>query len=81
LVANAKASCPCTVPRGEARYGVWVVPSIKNARYNGMQIIKTKLISEKIMIYLGASAREALPSFATDCAHAFGPPNYLQQLR
>jgi hypothetical protein len=44
------------VPRGEARNGVWVVPSIKNTCYNGTQMIKTKLISEKIMIYPGASA-------------------------
>jgi hypothetical protein len=33
-----------------------VVPSIKNTCYNGTQMIKTKLISEKIMIYRGASA-------------------------
>jgi hypothetical protein len=42
--------------QGEARNGVWVVPSIKNTCYNGTQMIKTKLISEKIMIYPGASA-------------------------
>jgi hypothetical protein len=32
------------------------VPNIKNTCYNGTQMIKTKLISEKIMTYSGASA-------------------------
>jgi hypothetical protein len=34
-----------------------VVPSIKNTCYNDAQMVKTKLISEKIMIYPGDSGK------------------------